>query len=161
MLNLQLYPIRDETALGMLRQIDARGELRVSTNSCFWLGSVSQKNETALRQFLRAAEEENLIELTKHQSFDDSIAYAILVRDVTLENRFHLFIIESGSGLWTDSRFLLGKDISQECAVEAKEETQLPVGLVPNPRAGFLKSFITASIPRSVKALFFSLKRGK
>jgi hypothetical protein len=160
-LNLKLYPIHDETTLALLRGLDAHNELRVAADSCFWLGSVSRSNEAALRQFLRAAEDESLTELLKHAAIDDSLASAMLVRDAILENRFHLFIIESAPGLWADPRFVFGKRLSQECVVQAKEESGLPVGLAPSPKTEFWKAFVQTLIPRPLKAFFSCFKRSK
>src|SRR5580693_9510923 len=123
MMNLQLYAMRDESTLALLKRIDKQGELAIDPETCFWVGSVSCDNNVALQNFIKEAEQENLQELKKQSSIDDHIAYAILVRDARLITRFHLFVIELGQGLWTDPKFLFGKKLSMEYSVATKPST--------------------------------------
>jgi hypothetical protein len=142
MMNLQLYAMRDESTLALLKAIDKQCELNINPDTCFWLGSVSCDNKIALQKFLKEAEMENLQELIKQASFDEHLAYAILVRDAYLETRFHLFVIELGQGLWTDPKFLFGKKLSMEYSVATKPSTAVPDGIVTHPKLELWKSFI-------------------
>lgn len=142
MINLQLYPKRDETTLALLKKIDTLGDLAISPETCFWLGSVSVDNTAGFQKFIKDAEQENLQELIKQASLDDHLVYAILVRDAQLETQFHLFVIELGQGLWTDPKFIFGRKLSTECSVTAKPSTTLPEWVDTNPKVEVWKSFI-------------------
>jgi hypothetical protein len=142
MMNLQLYAMRDESTLALLKKMDKQRELSINPETCFWLGSVSCDNNVALQNFLKDAEQENLQELIKQASIDDHVAYAILVRDARLETQFHLFVIELGQGLWTEPKFLFGKKLSTECLVATKSSTTVPDGIVTHPKLELWKSFI-------------------
>ena len=142
MLNLQLPATKDESTLALLREIDKQGELNTNPDACFWLGSVSTENKEAFQSFLKAAEEENLQELMKHSAIGANVAYAVLARDSRSETRFHLFVIESGGGLWTTPKFLLGRPLSMEYSVTTKPSTPVPDGIETHPRLELWKSFI-------------------
>lgn len=142
MKTLELYPMRDGSTLTLLKKIDSKSELRVSDDSCYWLGSASMNDKQALKQFLEAADDENLLELKKHVSIDDNLAYAIIVQDAKANTRFHLFIIESNSSLWRASKILFGKMLFDEYSVAVKTEKALPKHLIPQPKLELWKSFL-------------------
>lgn len=142
MLNLRLHTIRDASTLDAIRQIDTQGELRVSGDSCFWVGSVSTDDRAGYDEFLNAAGRGDLLELARHNSIEDNLACAVLVRDAKSQIRFHLFIIEIREGLWTPLRVVLGQEVSEDCSVEPQAETDLPEGLVLNPKLELWKAFI-------------------
>jgi hypothetical protein len=142
MMSLQLYPMRDESTLAWLKTIDKQCELTINPETCFWVGSVSSDNEVALRIFLNEAEQENIHELVKHASLDDSLAYAVLVRDARLDTRFHLFVIEIRAGLWTAPRLLFGRQLSMECSVTARASTAVPEGIITHPKVEVWKSLL-------------------
>lgn len=139
---LELYPMRDESTLTLLKNIDTKSQLRMGDDSCYWLGSVSMNDKRALGQFLKAADDENLLELEKHTSMDDPLAYAILVQDAKTKTRLHLFIIQSDLGLWSASKMLFGKMLSAEYSVVVKTEEVLPEHLKPQPKLELWKSFL-------------------
>ena len=141
-LTLELYSVGDESTLALLRKIDTKAELRVDSNSCFWLGSVSTDHNEDLQKFLSAAEREALLELKEQNAIEVNMVYAILVQDASSIERFHLFIIQFGKGLWDDLRIVFAKPVSAPLSVVPKTKTALPRELVPEPKLELWKTFI-------------------
>jgi hypothetical protein len=141
MLKLQLHRFSDELTLELIRKADLKGELKVATGSCFWLGSVSTDDREAFRKFLTAAEAEDIAGINRQQAIDVNMAYAILVRDANLDGRFHLLLIEAKQALWTDSTVLIWKRISTELSVTPKPGPVLPEGAHAGAEIGIMETF--------------------
>lgn len=134
--------MRDESTLDLIRQVDTRRELTVTADSCFWVGSISTDDKAAYDEFLSAAGRGDILELVRHNSIEDNLAYAVLVQDANSHARFHLFIIEAREGLWTPSRVVLGKEIPEDCSVLPQCDANLPEALMPSVKLDLWKSFI-------------------
>ena len=141
-MDLELYEMGDEATRSLLRGIDKQGELNLGKGGCFWLGAVSNEDKRALHNFLKAAEEENLQDLIKQAVIADTVSYAILVQDAAVTARFHLFVIESGKGLWGPSKILVARKLSSELSVKVKPGAVVPEGFETHPKLEVWKSFI-------------------
>jgi len=140
--HLTLLPVRDETTLSMIKKMDTANELRVDREDCFWLGAVSNTDRDALKTFLQAAQAGDIQELVGHASFDDSISYAILVRDACCETRFHIFVIELKGGFLDDPRIVFGKKLPSDYNVDVKPAGKVPSGMEIQPKLEVWKSFL-------------------